>query len=203
MADNKNITKFFVKYKYEILVIILTLIVNLTFLSRLYVEDIALPHDSFYYYKILLSMVKDHDIEVSNNIFNDVYEYDYDMHFSPFSRGKDDKIYPKHPVVLPFTAIPFYLLFKGNNDGKTSVLIYAIFSIVLIHLITFEFLQEYFDTRTSLLTIILILFSSPIIKEVSFSNDLLIVLLVLGGSLFIQKKQTCTCRFNAGSFSVV
>jgi len=184
-----KLKNFFLNYKYEIFIILATLITCLTFLSKVYVEDIALQIDSYYYYKTLISMVEDLDIEVSNNYFDDVYQYNYDIHRSPFSLGKDGKIYPKHSVIAPFLSIPFYWFFRGENNGKTAVLIFIIFNVILIYLLLYLYSVEYFDKKTGIITIILLLFTSPIIVETAFTGDLMIALMILGGLYLLQRNK--------------
>lgn len=185
----KKIKKFLLKYKYEILIILLTLIIYLTHISRFYKEDIALKADGYYYYQTLLSIVKDHDIVVSNNIFNGVFEYNYDIHHSPFSVGKNGKIYPKHPVILAFTAIPFYFIFRFNNDGETAVLIYMIFNMVFLHLIIYKYLKEYFNNKTAILVLMIILLAGPVSRTITFSMDILTSLFIFGGLYLLRKKR--------------
>ena len=210
MTDNRKkksaillkFKNFLLKNKLECFVLLITILTYMTFLSRVYTTDIALMGDSYYYYKIMISMVEDFDIEVSNNIFDDIYQYEYDIFYSPFSLGKNGKIYPKHPVLVSFLAIPFYLLFRGSNNGMTALLIFVASTVLILYLLIYIYIREYYDTKTSIITFLLLLYSTPMIKETGFGSDLIIAIFIFGGLYCLEKNRPSLGGLMLG-FSVI
>jgi len=162
-------SEFFEGRKWKLNLFLFTFCLYLLLASGIFFHVYLLTGDEPHYVMITHSILKDHDLEVSNNYDNRDYELFYpgflDTHAS---RGKVSRHlkYPMHPPGLSLWLMPFYYvgLFLGRDWllfmlRGSMCLLAALLSVYLVDL-----LKELFhDRKIALLSWVAVGFTSPLL----------------------------------------
>ena len=136
--------------------------------------------DSWWYMSIVNSIAKDHDLDMSNNI-----ESRFQVRSTQLSLSKNDYLAPKHGIFFPLATVPFYLIL-GKSSFIFINLILSVLMLVLIYLLV----REFFNEQVSFLTTILFSVSTIILNySYNYSSDVFSTVIILSGILFVIKKK--------------
>jgi hypothetical protein len=78
--------------------------------------------DCPYYYWTTVSLLRDHDLDLSNQIPGGL-----SFHFDQVALAKDGRVVPKHPITLPVFALPFVAVF-----GRTGALVFNVAQMAIL-----------------------------------------------------------------------
>ena len=135
--------------------------------------------DSWFYMSIVNSIANDHDLDMSNNI-----EARYHVSSSQLSLSKNDCLTPKHGIFFPLATVPFYLVL-----GKSSFVFINLILSVLILVLIYLLVREFFNEQVSFLTTILFSVSTIILNySYNYSSDVFSTVIILSGILLVIKK---------------
>lgn len=134
-----------------------------------------LPGDCYFYHAVAESLVTDHDIYIDNNINPNFIEGNTALSI-------DNKIVPKHTILLPILGLPFYWAF-----GKLGLFIFNCCQFVLLVFLIFKINLLAFDRRVSKISTIACLLGSYLLLYIpNFSPDILATVMILAPLLLIQ-----------------
>ena len=85
--------------------------------------------DCPYYYWTTLSLLRDHDLDLSNQLPGGL-----SFHFDQVSLAQDGRVVPKHPIALPVMALPFVAIFGRAGTLGLNVALMAGLVVVLYRL---------------------------------------------------------------------
>src|SRR5688572_12912905 len=85
-----------------LLLLLVPLAVYAVILARRYDGGDYLRGDCPYYYYTTLSLLRDGDLDLSNQIPGGL-----SRHFDQVSLAADGRVVPKHPIAMPLAAVPF------------------------------------------------------------------------------------------------
>ena len=137
--------------------------------------------DCPYYRATLLSLLKDQDLDIKNNIERKQYNSSGNV-----ALGLRGEWYPKHTILMPITALPFYAIW--NDRG---LLAFNISQLCLILTLIWYGSRRY--TSTALATGLTLYYAFGTCLRVTaynFAPDLFSTLLVLGGLVALLSRRT-------------
>jgi hypothetical protein len=160
---------FIVGKNWKLHFFLLTFFIYLLLASGFITQVGHLSGDEPHYLVLTHSILKDHDLEVSNNYSQKDYFPYYSSELEPSAhRGKKSgsELYSNHPPGFSLYLLPFYYLGKMLGGGwflfilrASVVLIAALLSIAII-----DFLREYIeDRRVILFAWLAVSFTSPLL----------------------------------------
>lgn len=134
--------------------------------------------DSWWYEEIVISIIEDQDIDMSNNIGPSI------QLGSQLSISKDGYLAPKHSMFFPIATIPFYWLF-----GPIGALYFNLFLCCLLNVFIYKLLRVFYNQNVSLITSLLFA-SGTIILNYSYNylGSLLSVTLLTAGVYYVTKR---------------
>jgi 4-amino-4-deoxy-L-arabinose transferase-like glycosyltransferase len=91
-------------------------------LARGYDGGDYLRGDCPYYFYTTLSLLHDHDLDLSNQLPGGL-----SFHFDQVALAKDGRVVPKHPIVMPLAALPFVALL-----GRIGALVFNVVQILVL-----------------------------------------------------------------------
>jgi hypothetical protein len=128
--------------------------------------------DCPYYRATLLSLLNDHDLDLKNNIERRQYAPS-----SNVAQGLRGEWYPKHTILMPIAATPFYVVWRDRG-----LLVFNLLQLNLVLMLIWYGARRY--TSTALATALTLYYAFGTCLRGSaynFAPDLFSTLLVLGG----------------------
>ena len=126
--------------------------------------------DSWWYMEMVRSMVKDGDLNMENNIPESLH-----ISSGQLALSKDNYLAPKHGIFFPVATVPFYYLF-GDSGFVIFNLCFTILILILLYLI----IREFFNYIVSLSTTILYSVSTIILNySYNYLSDVFSTVIIL------------------------
>lgn len=136
--------------------------------------------DCPYYASTVISLLYDRDVDLGNQIRGGLA-----VHQKQVSLSRDGRIVPKHPILMPILAVPFYVAF-----GIAGFLVFNVLVMVLLGVVIWAMARMYVGPVAAIAATLLLLGGSFLWKYTyNFSPDLLSTLLALAGILLVLKKR--------------
>jgi 4-amino-4-deoxy-L-arabinose transferase-like glycosyltransferase len=134
-----------------------------------------LKGDCYYYKTMIVSMLEDGDLVMSNNIGKGI-----DPLNGFLALGKDDdleQLVPKHPILLPVVSLPFYAVL-----GSVGLLLFNLLVIVAVFLVMYGILRLFYDTWIAVATSVLFGVATLFLNySYNYSPDAFSTLIFLAG----------------------
>src|SRR5262249_45864096 len=141
-----------------------------------------LPGDCKYYRAIIVSLLKDGDLLLANNVDDPLN--------GQLALGKDGLV-PKHPIIMPIVSIPFYLAF-----GDYGLLLFNIINCMILMVLIFKLNCLFFSRSTAFITTTLFATGTLFFYYTyNYSPDVFSTVLLLSGLYLVLKE-----RFFWGAF---
>ena len=136
--------------------------------------------DCPYYRATLLSLLKDQDLDLKNNIERKQYQFS-----SNVSQGLRGEWYPKHTILMPLAALPFYALWHDRG-----LLTFNVVQLCLVLMLIWYGARRY--TSTALATALTLYYGFGTCLRASaynFAPDLFSTLLVVAGVVALLSRR--------------
>ena len=133
-----------------------------------------LKGDCYYYRAMIISIIEDHDLLLENNLEG-----------SDLLSGQlaltEEGYRPKHPIIMPFVSVPFYVLL-----GDQGLLLFNILDCALLIVIVSRLNRLFFDPVISVVTSLLYAVGTLLLEYVyNYSPDIFASVLILAALYFV------------------
>ena len=154
--------------------LLVPILVYATVLVRGYDGEDYLRGDCPYYYAATISLLKDHDLELSNQVPGGL-----SRHLDQVSLAKDGRVVPKHPIPMALAALPFVAVL-----GRAGTLVFNVAQIVALLFLLYALARRVASPAAAGLAAALTGTFSFLPHYVwNFSPDLFATVLLAGGLL--------------------
>lgn len=136
--------------------------------------------DCPYYRATLLSLLADHDLDLKNNLERRQYAPS-----SNVAQGERGEWYPKHTILMPISAIPFYKLWRDRG-----LLIFNLTQLSLVLMLIWQGARRYTSTAVATALTLYCGFGTCLrASAYNFAPDIYSTLLVLGGVVALLSRR--------------
>lgn len=145
--------------------------------------------DCPYYRATLLSLLKDGDLNIKNNF--ERRQYDPSTNVAQGLRGE---WYPKHTILMPIAAMPFYVVWKDRG-----LLAFNVAQLCLVLMLIWHGARRYASTALATALTLYYAFGTCLrASAYNFAPDLFSTLLVLGGMVALLSRRAALCGLMLG-----
>jgi hypothetical protein len=128
--------------------------------------------DCPYYRATLLSLLKDRDLDIKNNLERRQYAPS-----SNVAQGVRGEWYPKHTILMPIAAVPFYVVWRDRG-----LLVFNVVQLSLLLMLIWQGARRYASTALATALTLYYAFGTCLrASAYNFAPDLFSTLLVVGG----------------------
>jgi len=143
-----------------------------------------LQGDCLYYRFAVVSLLEDGDLDLANNIRGNPKYRHMPLLNGQLALSVDNRLVPKHPVLMPILSAPFYFLLGSQGLLAFNALL-AVGVILLIYLLNRRFTGPLISLISALLYAVGTLFLN---YSYNYSPDLLSTILFLGGAYLALRR---------------
>jgi len=145
-----------------------------------------LKGDCYYYRAVVVSLLEDGDLLLTNNISDDPLN-------GQLALGQEGLV-PKHPILMPLFSIPFYLLFKDKG-----LLLFNVVDCMILMGLIFKLNRVFFDGYIAFAITALYATGTLFLDYVyNYSPDVFSTVLVVGGVYLVLLQKFYTGAFLLG-----
>jgi hypothetical protein len=135
--------------------------------------------DSWWYQQIVVSIVDDGDLDMSNNIDPQI------QLGAQLAVSRDGQLVPKHSILMPILSIPFYLIF-----GTIGTMYFNLLLTMLLNVFIYKLNRVFFEKNIALITTLLFATGTIILNySYNYLGSLLSVLLLTIGVYLVCNKK--------------